>query len=305
MTAHVLAQLTASVERIKAHRVAVDAEAIRLRAPEFALAFDNQNAHQWCLSVVGDSLIRLRILIDQNFNFVETLGIVAVSRYLFELSIWLKLFEKDERYGLVYYSQLIETQKSYYQSTLRQLHREVELLREFERREDEKQEELLAKAGSPEDRAKIIRSVGVSIDTEAARKFSIYSEQAKHNGYGFQAYLVEHKATPPAETALHEIENERITFDSKILPRISDLALDKNGKKKRWKWNEKAREVGLQDEYDYIYALSSKLLHATPASITTNQKNLEPEEILIFLRYIEVKVSDVIDVSRTYCVSAT
>ncbi|MES2670560.1 MAG: hypothetical protein V4673_09115 [Pseudomonadota bacterium] len=305
MTDHVVAQLTSLIERIRAHRVSVDAEARRLRPSELAAAFDNQSAHLWCLSVVGDSLVRIRLLIEQNFNFVETLGVVAVSRYLFELSVWLKLFEIDERYGFVYYDQLIETQKNYYHSTLRQFHREVALLREFDRRENERQDALLATEQSPEDRARIIHSVADSIDAEAARKFSIYSEHAKHNGYDFQAYLVESNAIPSAELALIEIENERSNFDANILPKVSDLMLDNNGRKKRWKWNEMAKKVELQDEYDYIYAFSSKLLHATPASITTNQKNLEPEEIKIFLKYIEVKVADVLDASRKYCLSAT
>jgi hypothetical protein len=58
--------------------------------------------------------------------------------------------------------------------------------------------------------------------------------------------------------------------------------------------------VGLLSEYDYIYAFASKLLHATPASITTDQKNLEPEEMLIFLKYIDVKIVDMLDQARRY-----
>jgi hypothetical protein len=303
MTDNVVQQLKTSIESIKAHRVVIDAEAKRLRPPEFAVPFDKQCPHSWCLSVVGDSLVRIRLLIEQNFNFVETMGVVAASRYLFELSVWLILFEKDRRYGLVYYGQLIETQKHYYQSTLRQLDREVELLRFFERKENEERGAILAEQQS-DNVAGIFNRVAESIDAEAARKFSIYAKQAKQNGYGFQAYLVEHKSVPPVEAALGEIEAEQLDFDNKILPGITDLALDRKGKRKRWKWNEMAREAGLQDEYDYIYAFSSKLLHATPASITTNQKNLEAEEILIFLKYIEVKVADVLGISGKYHPSA-
>lgn len=303
MEAYIAQQLADSIEKIKTYKVTVEKEAKRLRSPELAISFDNQNAKLWCLSVVGDSLIRIRLLIEQNFQVVETLGVVAVSRYLFELSIWLKLFGNDDRYGLIYYDQLIETQKNYYQSTLRQFQREIEFLRDFEVREKEETDEIFATKEPGKALMKNIKSVADSIDKEAARRFSIYAKQAKYNGYGYQAYLVEKKSIPPIELALSQIDVERKNFDGNILPIISDLAFDKNGKRKRWKWNEMAKEAGLQNEYDYIYAFSSKLLHATPASITTNQKNLEPEEMLIFLRYIEVKLSDIIEISSRYSVS--
>ncbi len=45
----------------------------------------------------GDALIRLRQLTDNNFQFIETLGLLAVARYVFELSVWLLLFDKDPR----------------------------------------------------------------------------------------------------------------------------------------------------------------------------------------------------------------
>ena len=49
----------------------------------------------------GNALVRLRLLIENNFHVIETLGLLAVTRYIFELSIWLLLFEKDIRYCLV------------------------------------------------------------------------------------------------------------------------------------------------------------------------------------------------------------
>lgn len=61
-----------------------------------------------------------------------------------------------------------------------------------------------------------------------------------------------------------------------------------------------ALKVGLADEYDFIYTFSSKLLHATPASITTNQKNLELSELAVFLKYIYVKIGDTLEFVGTY-----
>mgnify|MGYP003604510971 FL=1 len=61
-----------------------------------------------------------------------------------------------------------------------------------------------------------------------------------------------------------------------------------------------AETVDLLAEYDFIYAFTSKLRHATPASITTDQKNLEPAEMVVFLRYIDVKIQDILDLAGRY-----
>jgi hypothetical protein len=62
-----------------------------------------------------------------------------------------------------------------------------------------------------------------------------------------------------------------------------------------WKWDRQAKSVGMLDQYEYIYSFSSSLLHATPASM--HQATLEEHEIGIFLDYILVSISDVIDLS--------
>jgi len=43
-----------------------------------------------------------------NFDFVETIRIPAVTRYLFELTVGLKLLQMDHRCGLVYYRELLK-----------------------------------------------------------------------------------------------------------------------------------------------------------------------------------------------------
>jgi hypothetical protein len=118
-------QIARLVESIKAHRTAVDMEACRLRTPAILASFDKRSRSAWCLSVAGDCLVRVRLLLEQNFNFIETMGIVAVARYLFELSVWLHLFEREDRYGLVYYSQLLETQRRYFEDYRAQLCRDL------------------------------------------------------------------------------------------------------------------------------------------------------------------------------------
>jgi hypothetical protein len=137
MTISAEQQIQQLVNTIKGHRVILDSTAKRLRSPEIMDAFDKDNYNSWCLSVVGDALVRLRLFTEQNFNFIETMGIVAVARYVFELSVWLHLFKMDRRYGLVYYAQLLETQLKYWKDYRAQVDREISLLHHFKAKEND------------------------------------------------------------------------------------------------------------------------------------------------------------------------
>ena len=294
-------QINQLVSSIKNQRASLDAEAKRLRTPEILSAFDKQNHDSWCVSVTGDSLVRLRLFTEQNFNFVETMGIISVARYIFELSVWLQLFKLDARYGLVYYAQLIETKRRYWKDYRAQVDREICLLKKFEEEEKVALHEAISQMGqlsNPEQQQQAAytapKAVADFIDKQAARHFSIYSEQAKVNGYGFQAHLVEKKVAPRIDKALTEIDAEKASFDAGLSKDLRDLI------PKKWNWRIMAQKVDSVDEYDFIYRFSSKLLHANPASITTDQKNLELEELVVFLKYIHVKLFDIIVFSKEY-----
>ena len=289
------------VNSIRAQRSSLDALAGELRTPAILEAFDKWDHNSWCISVAGDSLVRLRLLTEQNFNVVETMGVVAVARYTFELSIWLRLFAMDRRYGLVYFDQLLATQQRFYKDTLAQLQREVAWLKSLEQEEATSHDNLLkgfdaaaANAGETQKLVSALSSASAEIDAEAARRFSMYAEAARTNGYGFQAYLVETKAIPRVRQALADIATERDSFESRVATQIKDIRPD------RWQWRQSAQRVGRDDEYDYLYSFASKLLHATPASITTDRKNLEAQEMGLFLQYINVTIGDVLALAGEY-----
>jgi len=259
-------------------------------------AFDKWSDQDWCRNTFGNALVRLRQLTEQNFRFIETMGLLAVARYIFELSVWLHLFRVDSRFGLVYYRQLLDTQLRYYRDTAEHLHREVELLKSFEQKDHQSADALLKHAASKEnsisDISTSIRQAMNAVDAEASRRFSLYLDDAKTNGYGFQAYLVEKKAIPQAEQAIRQIEQEIAEFQRRVPQEIQALA------PKRWKWRAMADKVELTTEYEYIYCYASKLLHATPASLTTDQKNIEFPEVYIFLRYIYSKLLEIVDLAQ-------
>ncbi|MFH1236280.1 MAG: DUF5677 domain-containing protein [Parcubacteria group bacterium] len=280
----------------------LDVVAQRLRTPEIQATFNKWDHNSWCLGVAGDSLVRIRLLTEQSFNFVETMGVIAVARYIFELSVWLYLFRRDPRYGLVYFDQLIDTQQRYYQDVKTQLIREVALLKLLGEREQESQQKAIENMmGLPPDDVRqqllltTLKDISEAIDAEASRRFSIYAKDAQTNGYEFQAHLIETESLPQVEQALANISSERHEFNTTVSQDIKDLIPP------RWQWRQIAKKVDLTDEYDYIYTFASKLLHATPASITTNHKNLEIAEMEVFLKYIDIKIADVVVLAKEYC----
>jgi hypothetical protein len=290
-------QIDELVNSIHSRHSSLDALAKKLRTPAIRNAFDKWDHNSWCISVAGDSIVRIRLFIEHNFNYIETMSVISVTRYMHELSVWLHLFKRDRRYGLVYFDQLLDTQHRYYQDEKMQLEREVALLSSFAKMENEELARVLERLKNSPDVGALLpalNSVSQTIDVLASKRFSIYAKDAQANGYGFEAYLIETKAIPRVEQALADIACERKEFDKTVPRSVKDLI------PKRWQWRLMAQKVNLVDEYDYIYSISSKLLHATPVSITTDQKNLEFSEMRIFLKYIDVKINEILLLAEEY-----
>ena len=133
------------------------------------------------------------------------------------------------------------------------------------------------------------------LDLEARRRFSLYAESTKTNGYGFQAYLIETKVLPFAEQQLDQVLAEKANFEFEIGQQRLEAVINLNGKRKRWNWKERAESVGMSKQYDFNYGHTSRLLHATPVSFCTAQKNLEVMEMLTFLDYVFVALLDLIE----------
>jgi hypothetical protein len=249
----------------------------------------------WKTAFLLNSLIRVRLLLEQNFPYLEPVSLLGSTRYLFELTVWLKLLRLDVRYGLVCYYELLRQQRDFYAASKKQAEREISYLRDFETVEGTLLKEAISAAMNiPQEAERSIAihqapaRVAVGIDEDASRKFSLHAEQARQNGYGFQAHLVETKVIPSHAKAVNEIERELRAFESQLGGDVRGLA------EQRWNWKKQAEKVGMGEEYEFIYTYTSLLMHATPVSIITDQKNLELGEIRMFLKYALVRIIDVI-----------
>jgi hypothetical protein len=248
-----------------------------------------RRADYWQVVIAYDSCVRLRLIIENNFHVIETLALLATTRYIFELSIW-----------LVYYGKLLEKEREHCDGMIRQLQREIELLERFDERD---RKSILGVAEKLKDRTstldgdsiqQLVRDSRSEVDREAARTFSLYADQAKRLGFGYTAHLVRIQALKKAEERHAQAVAALLEFRGWCAPE-SLILFDR-----RWKWDREAKAASMEGAYDFLYSYTSRLLHATPASVTTDVKNLEPDEIRILLRYIHGALLDALDLTSTF-----
>lgn len=269
------------------------------------ISFDLFNQDHWCHYAFMDSLKKLALMTRANFNSIETFGLVSTTRYIFELNIRLTLIEQDSRHGLVYYGVLLKDQVDYWKTLKEQLDREVVFLNNMDNEERNLHRIKLleySKIEDPELQKEFALTLATdifnTIDNIAARKFSIHAEQARTNGYGFQAVLISKNQLPDVNTSMTKVESEYELFKKTVSPEILKII-------KNWRWKQNAIKINCLAEYDYIYSFTSRMLHATPANITTNNKFLSHDEIIIFLKYINVKLADIIKLSKKFITNPT
>jgi hypothetical protein len=167
--------------------------------------------------------------------------------------------------------------------------------------EEDVQKEAAIKAtlgkDSPKALADLLRQVEAETDRKARRNFCTYADQAKTNGHSFQAFWIEKQVIPKLHAQLDESRRER----AKRLASIKEsppIGTRWENQERSWKWKDQAAIAGMSEQFEFIYSFTSRLLHATPVSLTTNQKLLEPAEMHMFLEYVYVSILDIVDLAK-------
>jgi coenzyme F420-reducing hydrogenase alpha subunit len=136
--------------------------------------------------------------------------------------------------------------------------------------------------------AKSLNLVNEEIDRLSRRNFSLYLEEAKINGYGFQAYQMERKVVPHLEELIKKIE-QSLKAARMQMPKWTD---------EKWNWTKEAKYAELGEQFNFFYGYTSRLLHAKPMSFGTGQEKLEANEIAMFLDFIYVSILEIIEISE-------
>lgn len=254
-------QVLAVIESIKALEPRLEQLGAVARTRVRALAStrtEPQEIERWCHQINHDSITRVRNLIENNFHAIETLALLSLARYMFELNVQLKQIDQDATFALVYARRVMEQQVEFYDRLADQLKAEADLYLKLGKARATRDELLAAIADrtclyQDELERMHILQVAMVVDTQA-RKHAL--EQSQLN----KASLAE--------------------FDTKWSVRLKDPKYSQR------KWDKRANSVGMQEDYAFIYSYTSRLMHATPASISTAQQVLQDSEFLLFMRYV-------------------
>lgn len=252
----------------------------------------------WILRAQLGTLDKLDSLFGRD-RVEGTFELLGIARNLFENLVWLRLFNQDGRYGIVFYRQLLDQQKQNTERMISKIAAEAELFDRHSIEDHRALEETVMQAirdGADEEAvlaAKAVHGVRVAeLDKEVRRSFALYGAAATFNSYAYQAHIIREKIIPKHRDDLAAIQTE---IDL-LVPRLANL-LDQpllkicNG---RWNWRERAGDVGMLDHYDFLYSFTSKLLHATPLNLIT-EKELSASETLTMLDYAFVVAGDLFD----------
>ena len=242
----------------------IESELRHQLAPISTAKIEEASARYWEVLAVCNAAVKLRVLVRNNVSYIETLGLLALCRYSFELVVWLKHLEKDARFSLLLARQALKGQLDHFQTVAMHLQREMALYQRLAAEESSAHSVILKEYREANSSSSQIgdqlRTASGDVDAILADNFALYAEEVIWNGYGFQAHLIAERSLPASIVAEQHARAKLDEFDARWGAVSEGLGV------KIWKWKQRAAFVGMEHEYEFLYSFTSRLLHATPAS---------------------------------------
>ncbi len=276
-------------------------EKAQIRLSTFTKGLEVDSIDHWKAQILADVILRLRHFIEHNLSHIESLGTLSLCRYMFELVVWLKHIELDDRFALYFTKRVYEGQIEHYERLTNLYKREIEFYRSLAYEERKLHKETIdVLSQNLSDPKKLGEAIAAEtqrivdlLDARLSKELILMSDDIAENGYSSQAHLIETRTLPEIDRqaglnreSLRSFEIMWETQISVIHSYFEKKEFNKNGEI-IWKWNKRAERVGMTNDYDFIYSYTSRLLHANPVSVSTNQQTLTDDELLIFWRYIK------------------
>lgn len=231
----------------------------------------------------------------------SSLELISAARNLFENIVWLKLFEESYEWGGRFYGIFLKENLDDISDLLQKLESEIALFEQAQVDDETITNSMIAEVTEVKsidgDTTTIITKydrLREALDQQVRRSFSLYAAASKFNGYTYQIHLLREKEIPRILKWKDKIEAHRKVFRTWS---GSDSKFDKLSKKITWRLA--AKSVGLESQYDYLYRVSSRLLHSGPMNIIT-EKNLTEQEQMVLLEYMVVAVRDAFDLVERF-----
>lgn len=257
----------------------------------------------WVLHAQLGTLDKIDGLFARKEGEYGAFELLAIARNLFENMVWLRLFNSEPQYGLIFYEQLLIQQKQNTENFIAKTEREIAIFEEYDKIDNENVVSFASlMKGQPS--VEEIESARVEhhkqteeLDAQARRSFAIYAAAAKFNGYGYQCHLLRENEIPRQRAQLLEIQENLDRFRKAKSSILSAHLVGRSSA--RWNWKERATEVGMIDQYEFLYSYTSKLLHCTPMNLIT-EKQLSVSETLLMLDYAFVTILDAFDAVQSF-----
>jgi hypothetical protein len=296
------------------HRIADDISGRETRLWDMAERSDNRmtamkQAHNeaerrkmsgwWTLVAFASAYAKMLSIVRQHFSsdearnslFGATLSLLAVARYMFEMIVWLKTLEKDAGNGLLFRFRTVTVDLQHRQNARNETEREITRFIALGIEERELRAEVMNDKSLDQKGLEFaLEDVEREIDGMARSQFSIYARWAGEFSYDAAAQTMRTEILPRLDAQILELEAERTELQA---------GLTAAGINSGWKWFERARAVGMEEQYDFFYRYSSRLLHAEPVSFATHQPDLESYEVAALLDHILASIEEAAAVGRT------
>jgi hypothetical protein len=252
---------------------------------------------EWSLEAQLGTLSKLETIFRDDREYQGT-ELVAVARYMFENLVWLKLFVEDLEWGVRFYGQFLQQHVADLRRAIVKMEAEAAMFDAADAEEDADARDVLSsleRAGDDDLERSAERAMSAldgrrqALDRRIRRTFSLFAASARFNGYGWQAHLIRTRHLPRHQGQLDVMSRRLAEFEA----RIGDADRVQRAYR-RMNWKDAAKQVGLLEHYEFLYAYTSTMLHATPMSIVT-EKQLTSGEHTMLMEYLVVAAGDILD----------
>jgi hypothetical protein len=222
---------------------------------------------------------------------------------IFELVVWLKYIDLNENFALVYARIHFEGQVEHYERLITLVEREANL---YDRLAEDEKADLAEAMRTIKESYSDPVAMGQALAEEMKRvsdaetvelrldsELVLYGDDVVTNGYSFQASLLRTQVLPTyreqAELNRESLRTLCSNWDKNISEVIKEYKIRLQNNRVIWPWGGPRLQedlVQMKEHYDFIYSYTSRLLHAKPNSIISNQQSLSDGELLIFWRDI-------------------
>ena len=255
---------------------------------KFEAAYGNKNITSadfdpnfWRFVGVHDALSKFLEFTASDIMSVDNIALAQRARYFCDLMMWVKHLTNPKKDPRDYLEHLLRGKRFHYETTIEHFDREISTLRQIGKEYDLLLLKTAARAALLEkpcpDSAEI-DNITRSFHSRLDKTFSIYRTVSFSN-YEQYALSIENEILPgyvsELEKVKKQIEDFEITLDRKICKKHDSKQF--------------AESVGMREDYEFIFRLTSQHLHATPLSMSTQMNEISESERLIFLEYIRAK----------------